>query len=465
MKSLILTALFLMAPSVFSKHLEGVLTQVYGDPQADSHDARINYYLNSNDRSWRLDIFQTKLSQQSIRSLLNQHVQVIIDDDQQIYSDQSLISVLSIEPDLSRSGLAPKAVILGTKPWVSVLCKFKDRPNETEPLNYFQNMYANLPAGLDHYWREVSYDQINVVGSNAYDWVTLPKNRDEYLDVNNDPDLSQMFDDCIAAVDALVDFSDNGFGQAYEGINMMFNDTFGCCAWGGGRYETLDGLSKLWRVTWNPPWAIHKQGTIAHEMGHGFGLPHANNSDGDSNPYDSPWDVMSSSGGYSVNDPVYGLLGKHINMSYKYNLGWVTDAVGFVANPSSQQIVTLEYTAKASSPHPRFIRIPLSNGTNYFVEVRKKVGNYEANLPGNAVIVHHVDWNRNEPAWVVDGDNPPANYADTEGVMWKVGETFYDARDGYQVSVLAVTTDGFQIQINGPYGLPDLIFADGFESP
>ncbi len=61
---------------------------------------------------------------------------------------------------------------------------------------------------------------------------------------------------------------------------MMFNTTMGCCAWGGERTRTIDGVTKNWGVTWLPPWA-HKQSILAHEMGHAFGLPHSNNWDDD----------------------------------------------------------------------------------------------------------------------------------------------------------------------------------------
>ena len=65
----------------------------------------------------------------------------------------------------------------------------------------------------------------------------------------------------------------------YDGINMMFNSNFdNGYAWGGARYMTLDGETKLWRTTWEPPWAYHSISVIAHEMGHGFGLPHSDRS-------------------------------------------------------------------------------------------------------------------------------------------------------------------------------------------
>ena len=64
-------------------------------------------------------------------------------------------------------------------------------------------------------------------------------------------------------------------------------------------------------------------------------------------------------------------------------------------------------------------------------------------------------------ARVVDGDQPPATYSDTEGVMWRVGETFVDLANSIAVEVLAATTDGFQVRISSG---DSLVFSDGFES-
>ncbi len=354
--------------------------------------------------------------------------------------------------------------VSGSQPWVSILCKFSDIAAEPQDLSYFQGMYANVPGGLDHYWRELSYGEINVAGSTAVTWVTLPNPQTFYAPTPGsgfDADLTALFSDCTAAADPLVDFS-NG-GTPFVGINMMFNDVLDCCAWGGTRFATLDGVSKVWRVTWEPPWGYADEGVIGHEMGHGFGLPHSTNWDNDGFPYDSPWDVMSSATGYAVVDPTYGRLGKHTLTYHKDILGWIPADERFEASTDNIHVIVLDHLALASTENYRMARVPIAGSSRFYtVEARDLVGSYDGALPGNVVIISEVDPGREEPAWVVDSDVPPANFGDNEGSMWRVGETFVDAANDIAIEILAATADGFQVAITT--GNPDLIFADGFES-
>ena len=65
-------------------------------------------------------------------------------------------------------GPAPDATqVSGSQPWVSLLCKFSDLATEPRNPSYFSERFADSPGRLDHYWREVSYDQIDIVGSSA----------------------------------------------------------------------------------------------------------------------------------------------------------------------------------------------------------------------------------------------------------------------------------------------------------
>jgi hypothetical protein len=108
-------------------------------------------------------------------------------------------------------------------------------------------------------------------------------------------------------------------------------------------------------------------------------------------------------------------------------------------------------------------RIPIPGaGRFYTVEVRDRTGTYDGNLPGNAVIIHHVDPGRSEDAWAYDASVPPGDNSAGEGVMWRPGETFEDVAKQIRVRVDTATTNGFQVTIM--YGAVELIFTDGFAS-
>jgi M6 family metalloprotease-like protein len=359
----------------------------------------------------------------------------------------------------SRAG---ERALTGAQPWVSLMCKFSGTSAEPRSLGYFISMFDNTPGRLDHYWREVSYDNITVAGSTAVGWVTLPKTRTDYA--NNNWNLSELFDDCTAAADHLVDFSDAGGGSSFVGINLMFNDNLDGYAWGGSRWATLDGVSKSWRTTWEPPWGYQNVCVMAHEMGHGFGLPHSNNWDGDSSPYDNVWDVMSDTWSYAASDATYGTIGKHTIGYHKYDrMGWIPSAKVYQPAPDSAAWVEIDDLALASVANYRMAKLPIpGTDDHYTVEVRGKTGHYDARLPSKAVIIHHVDTARREDAWAVDIAVPPGNNSAGEGTMWRVGETFEDP--GAQIAVLvdSQTANGFRLRIL--YGDASDIFGDGFEN-
>lgn len=364
-------------------------------------------------------------------------------------------------------GNAPTgSAVSGSQPWVSILCKFGDVAAEPENLAYFEGMYANAPGGLDDYWREVSYDNIDIVGSTAVDWVDLPQHQTAYIPTpgsGSNANLSTLFNDCTDAADPFVDFSNGGTG-GFSGINMMFNANLDCCAWGGQRFATLDGVTKLWRTTWEPPWGYANSSVIAHEMGHGFGLPHANNWDGDGSPYDSPWDVMSSASSvYNTLDSTYGRLGQHVNAYHKYQLEWVTGDRLLQVDDGENVTATIDAAAFAGSPNYYIARLPIAGSNRFYtVEARKRIGNYDGNLPGNVVIIHHVVPSRSEPSWSYDADMPPANFADNEGTMWRVGESFNDAAENITITIESETANGFVVTIGRGVETP-LGFGNGFE--
>jgi M6 family metalloprotease-like protein len=341
--------------------------------------------------------------------------------------------------------------ITGVTSWVTLMCKFSDIATEQKTLSFFQSQYGTAIGQLDHYWQEVSYGQINLAGSMAYGWADLPQPRSVYVTKDaagkDKADLGKLFTDCVAAHDANVNFAVNG---GVQGVNMMFNGDLDGYAWGGGRCATLDGVNKCWSTTWNPPWSFGNLAPLSHEMGHAYGLPHANNSDADSDPYDNPWDVMSDAWNNAVGNATYGSLPKHINVYSRNRLGWVATArkrtIGAGAGAAS---VTMDRISLPGSANTQMLILnyPEQSTRYYTVEVRKRTGNYENRLAGDAVIIHEVLTSRGEPAWSMDADKPAANRANNEGSMFKVGETWISPDYAFRVKVESATTEGFVVTV------------------
>lgn len=451
--------------------LTGWFSVIWGDPPPDSAEPAPKRFVLTDEAGRSTELVLSDAIRRSRGGILQwngRHVEVTLAPREERWSgtDEATPRAAAIRTLPVGDRKADFDRLSGSQPWVSILCKFSDIGSEPKNLSYFQGMYANSPGGLDHYWREVSYGTIDIAGSTAVNWVTLPHPQTYYIPTpgsgcfeSNPANLTALFNDCTAAADPWVDFA-NG-GSPFQGINLMFNADLDGCAWGGSRYATLDGVTKLWRTTWEPPWGYANEGVIAHEMGHGFGLPHSNNSDGDSSPYDSPWDVMSSSTGYAVWNSTYGSLGKHTIAYHKDLLGWIPSGEVFEVTTVGIYTLTLDQLALVSTGNYRMARIPIDTYTYYTLEVRDLVGSYDGALPGNAVIIHHVDPSRSEDAWLIDADDPPATYSSNEGVMWRVGEAFVDTENSIAVYVQAATADGFEVEIT--FG-DALIFSDGFES-
>jgi len=440
--------------------MHGILTVVWGDPAPwDSRTDVTKYFLLDDNRITTEVLLDEELVRAAggASTLDGRRVELVVEPDLELAEDRPQMVntvVRSIRFLSNEARTKASKAVTGSRPWVSILCKFSDVSSEPKPLSYFQNMYAGTYPGLDHYWREVSYDIANVAGSAAVAWVDLPHPVSRY-ETDDGGDLNAMVADCTAAADPYVYFPD------FVGINMMFNDTFGPFAWGGTRYLSLDGVpNRRYSVTWEPPWGYANSCVMAHEMGHGFGLPHSNNADGDDDTYDNPWDVMSNAWGWALFDSTYRYLGKHTIAYHKNMLGWI--GAGEKLDISSYGVywASLDHLTLQSTSNLRLVTIQIPDSSRYYtLEVRDLV-EYDGELPGFAVIIHEVDASRQQDAWLVDSVDPKDG-AD-EGAMWRVGECFEDVPNQIEVCVQSVTTEGFDIRVS--YGGAGDLFHNGFES-
>jgi N-acetylneuraminic acid mutarotase len=344
------------------------------------------------------------------------------------------LRVRSIEPIAGAAGAEPSAVRTGSYPFVTILCKFSDIAAEPRSIaTYTQWTAGTSYPGLDQYWRELSYNQMNVTGSQVVGWYTLPQPMSYYAGDSWDP--HSLLADCVAAADPDVDF------PQFWGINVQTNGYMRNIAVAGGSTLTLDGQTKHYGVTWLASGSL--MGTYAHEQGHTLGLWHS--SGPYTSTYDSDWDVMSySQPGWPGDEQG---IPQHTISYHKDLLGWIPAARKLTIGPTANRTITLERLALPGSGNYLMATIPISNapGQFYTVEARRRVG-YDDSIPGNAVVLHRVDPARvDRVAQVVDVDNN--GDPNDAGAMWTPGETFTDAANGITVTVNARTATGFQVTI------------------
>ena len=341
------------------------------------------------------------------------------------------------------------------QPWVTILCRFADATQFTPHFvsHYERMMGSSEPGSLGHYWREVSYGNIDLTGSIVVGWYDLPRPYSYYVydrdgDGEEDHNAQRTVEDCTAAADAEVFFPE------FYGINLVFNFTIDGSSRGGSRTLTRDGRTKNYGVTWLTWPGSEYQDVWAHEMGHAFGLQHSSGPYGQDDPpsspttYDSDWDVMSGGEFFSYHyHPGYGgSLGVHTIAYHKDFLGWIPPDRKYVAPPNSRSTITLDRLAQPNSEVYLMAQIPIGYSTFYTVESRLFAG-YDDGIPNEAIVIHKVDTTREDRlAQVVDVDNN--GNPNDEGAMWTLGEIFTDSKNGIQVSVDATYSTGFQVTIN-----------------
>lgn len=425
--------------------LTGQLSIVWGDPLDGAPAQLVAYVASPAGEKTRLQFAAAaEPSYADLASLIGRTVTVTGAAALAVDTAEPVFQALRLERSASSpdapAALDVEAAVTGAQPWVTLRCRFNDLSTTDRIVNTSILTGSSYPS-LDEYWREASYNAINLSGSVVTNWVTLPQPRSFYI--GSSANLSALANDCTAASDSQVNFN------SFIGINMLFNAALDCCLWGGGMFFTLDGTSKAWRSTWvglpSDNYNFLYSG-LAHETGHGFGFPHS--SGPYSQTYDSNWDVMSNAGArYEASIGQYYPAG---TVSYhKYTIGgWIPTGRRFVPTLNSQTTISIErLAAPISTSNYLMAQIPIGGSSTQFytVEFRDRAA-HDTFVPGKAVVLHKVTTNQGgSHARVVDPDNN-GNPNDA-GAMWVADETFADSANGISVRVDSINATSATVTI------------------
>ncbi|MDZ4766333.1 MAG: hypothetical protein SGI73_17465 [Chloroflexota bacterium] len=449
-------------PQAGETQVEGWLSVLYGDPapNAGVSGTRIVALLDDAGNP----IIDLSLPEGLITQYYGAYVRAIgtlrgdaraITGTAQSLSTQSdtILDVRALFPSASATRgveLPDERLVSGAQSWINLLCKFQGNSTTPNTPPFYQSLFSTIEPGLDHYWRQISYNNINLDGTaTVTEWRTLPNSRSFYV-VGNVANLNALLQDCTALFNDVVNY------PTYVGINMFFNDVLDCCAWGGGATLALDGVSKFYRTTYLPTWAVN-HGVIAHEMGHGYGFDHstgpANNPPVNLSIYVSEWDVMSDSQGTcAVGSPSFQCLAPGTNSYHLRGAEWIPADRIVTVPTGGDQTFTLERTVLPQSTTNALMAVVPIGGSAaqfYTVEARNIGAGYDQNIPASAVIIHDVNTARSGnggASYVVDADTNNVNTNDA-GARWLPGETYTDVARGISIEVLSQSGSTFTVRV------------------
>lgn len=342
-----------------------------------------------------------------------------------------------------RGPLGPGTAQLGAKPYVVVLAKFADRLTEPKAKSYYDGLFSNAKPGLDHYFRNISYDQMSLAGTVVFNWITLPKPYNDYV-VGDKLDFNMVVTDAAAAVDASVDF------RNFYGINVMINDSIGGGIWGlgGGIYLTLDGESRVWGATLNG--YSQDQFLLAHEMGHSLGLGHAGSSEGE---YGSNYDPM---GNGKFPDATYGSVGIHYHMWHKWWMRWIGNNRVYHGFPGTNRTVRIYRRSDPGlSVGTLMARIFIGGHARkyYTLEaIKGSTGGYDGAPMTGYVVVSKVDETADWPKLITVVDTKPGTGTATDPLL--VGDEYQNVGDGVRFRVTSTDANSFLVEIEVSPSVP-----------
>lgn len=296
--------------------------------------------------------------------------------------------------------------------------QFKDTPfSPTYNKEYFENLLSGSEYSLkDYYEKNSGYDQNPNLGITVdvtvTDIVTSKYNMSYYgKDTKNgiddaNGDVSEMAREAITLLDSEnpdFDFSQfdtnkdevidhiiiihAGDDQArvYDSTNTMIWSHSSVIGTSGNYGQLVDGVYAFNYITLAETSPL---GVFCHEFGHDLGLPDLYDADGTSNGYTEgvgSWDIMSNGSWNALPGEPAGSCPANLSAWSKLYLGWY-----YAHDVTNNQSLAFANNNGYSGMYKIWPNGDKNSNEYFLVEYRRRIG-YDAALPGEGVLVWHID--------------------------------------------------------------------------
>ncbi|MFH1288648.1 MAG: M6 family metalloprotease domain-containing protein [bacterium] len=307
-----------------------------------------------------------------------------------------------------------KQSVLGTKNYLVILIKSNDKANTYDSANFEDLLFSSgtySTGSMRDYFAEVSNNKFNIQGD-VFGFYTASQNYLYYTDgqsgLGNYPkNAAKLVEEAIDAADSAgVNFADydNDKDGEVEGVWIIHQGAGaeavpgseeGSYIWshkwdivsGGGTARTYDGVrinTYIMQPETNTDGDIIEIGVLCHEFGHLLGLPDLYDTDYSSSG-NGVYDLMSSGAwGGDREHPEYPT---HLSAWSKYYLGW--------ANVYDWTTVESGKTLSQVEEGNEIGKIGVDGNTKeYFLLCNRRKTGFDRHLPGEGLLIWHVDENR-----------------------------------------------------------------------
>jgi M6 family metalloprotease-like protein len=287
------------------------------------------------------------------------------------------------------AGKASTRAMIST-PWAILLCKMKDIPDEPHKSDFYELLFCQQGAGkggLFDYWQQISYNALDLSGSQVFGWFQLNHTLEEQKDLTLDQQLERIY----AVAKGEVDF------KSFHGFVAVYNFPTGS----GGQVLNANYLGNASKTYGFAGLGVQEISPLspscaAHEMGHGYGLDHSwGIKYGMDVGYGDPWDIMSFGQVHVFTGATFGTSGPGLVAPYLIKKGWLTNDRVLSVDLDTDLPSEIHLTAlgHADVEGPLAIRIdltdPYGSPLTYVIEYRHQ-GRWDAGIPYDAVLMHEV---------------------------------------------------------------------------